>query len=561
MASKHIDRRTMLTRGAAVAGSAAVGTALAADPATAATTPGIGTRTAAGTGATIGPDDPRYDLLTNGINQRFIAQPDHIKMIRSTKDAEDSVRAAYRAGKRISVRSGGHCLADFTCNPEVEIILDFSEMTGVDYDPRFRAFVVESGARLYNVFEELYKGWAVTLPGGVCHSVGVGGHVSGGGYGLLSRAYGLVVDHLYAVEVVVVDTRGKVRTVIATREKDDPNRDLWWAHTGGGGGNFGLATRYWFRSPEATGTVPGDQLVSPPTTMLTSAIDIRWEDLTEAGFTRLMKNFGAWHEANSAPDSVYRHLSSLFNVNTRAHGRLSLYTQIDGDIPGADKLLDDYLKAITAGIGARPTAMTKPSGELAAMPNLIEPTRMHWLKAARMVGAPDPVGANPEARVGLKSAYFKKNFTDHQVAELYRYFSDPDFGSPDTTMVLLSFGGTINSIAEPDTASAQRSSVFKVLFQTIWSEPEQDDYYMAWIRSLYEDVFAETKGVPEIGDVTDGCYINYPDMDMADDRFNRSGIPWHFLFYKDNYARLRKVKSRWDPSDFFRHSMSVKPAR
>ncbi|MEV7684135.1 FAD-binding protein [Streptomyces sp. NPDC088341] len=76
-------------------------------------------------------------------------------MIRSTKDAEDSVRAAYRAGKRVSVRSGGHCLADFTCNPEVEIILDFSEMTGVDRDPRFRAFVVESGARLYNVFEEL----------------------------------------------------------------------------------------------------------------------------------------------------------------------------------------------------------------------------------------------------------------------------------------------------------------------------------------------------------------------------------------------------------------------
>ncbi|MFB7435532.1 FAD-dependent oxidoreductase [Streptomyces microflavus] len=557
MPQSNINRRTVLAGGAAVAGvsvmTAGITSGAAAAPATG---PLSGGRTP---GAVIPPSDPRYEVLITGINKRFVAHPEHIKMIRSAHDAEDAARRAFRQGKRVSVRSGGHCVADFTCNPEVEVILDFSEMNAVEYDYRRRAFVVEAGARLYNVYEALYKGWGVTLPGGICHSVGIGGHVAGGGYGLLSRAHGLVVDHLLAVEVVVVDARGRVRTVIATRHEDDPNRDLWWAHTGGGGGNFGLITRYWFRSPGATGSDPGKQLVNPPKRVIAHSFDVPWSKLTEAKFTRLMKNVGSWHEHNSGPESPYRHLSSLFNVNSRAHGRLSLYTQIDADIPDARRLLDDYLAAVMAGVGIKPVATTKPSGELAAMPGFLEPRELPWLAAARMVGAPDPVGANPEARVGLKSAYYKKNFTDHQVATFWKYLSDPTLTGVDSTLVVLSFGGRINSVAEEATSSAQRSSVIKVIFQNIWAFEKDDDRFMRWIRAFYEDTYQHTKGVPAIDDVTDGCYINYPDMDLADPQYNTSGVPWYTLCYKDNYPRLQRVKRRWDPSDFFRHSMSVRP--
>ncbi|MEV5727888.1 MULTISPECIES: FAD-binding oxidoreductase [Streptomyces] len=553
MSSARPGRRSVLAGGAALAGTAAL---TAAAPSAVA----AGPRPGDAAGARVSSVDPRYELLTTGINKRFVARPEYIKMIRSSADAARALRDAFRAGKRVSVRSGGHCVADFTCNPEVEVILDFSEMTDVGYDPRFRAFYVDAGARLYNVYEALYKGWGVTIPGGVCHSVGAGGHVSGGGYGMLSRAYGLVVDHLYAVEVVVVDERGRVRTVIATREEDDPHRDLWWAHTGGGGGNFGLATRYWFRSPDATGSRPGDQLVNPPARVWTSALDFPWEQLDEASFARLMRNFGAWHERHGGPDDVYRHLSSLFNVNAKAFGRLSLFTQIDATIPDSRALLDAYLAELLDGTGIEPVPMERPSGELAAMPNQFRPTELPWLAAARMLGAPDPVGANPIARVGLKSAYFRKNFTDRQIASLYRFLADPELDNPDTTLVLLSFGGRINSVAPDATASAQRDSVFKVIFQNIWSDPKDDARYMRWIRDWYEDVFAETQGVPELDGVTDGCYINYPDPDMADPRHNRSDLPWHALFYKGNYRRLQRIKGRWDPSNYFRHSLSVTTA-
>ncbi|MEU6538914.1 FAD-binding protein [Streptomyces sp. NPDC047000] len=563
-AKPALDRRSVLTRGAALAGGAAAGlTAGAAFPARAAQDAPPAVRAAAPyeTGALIGPDDPRYPLLTTGNNQRYVAAPEYVKMIRSTQDAVHALRAAHRAGKRVSVRSGGHCFAALVCNPEIEVILDFSEMTDVGYDASRRAFYVEPGARLLHVYEQLYKGWGVTVPGGICYSVGAGGHISGGGYGLLSRAHGLVVDHLYAVEVVTVDAGGTVRTTVATREADDPHRDLWWAHTGGGGGNFGLITRYWFRSPDATGTEPGDQLISPPSTVLVSAVDIPWEDLDEGTFARLLKNFGAWHEANSAPGSPYRHLSSLFNVSSRAHGSLGMFTQVDATVPGARKMLDDYLGAITAGTGITPRPMAKANGEIPHLANLAEPREMPWLNATRMVGTNNPTITNPVSRAVHKSAYMRRNFSDRQIAALYAYMTRPDFENPDTMLVLFSFGGQVNAVAPDATANAQRECVFKMTFQTFWPDEQDDDFYLGWIRGLYADFFAESGGVPLIDDRTDGCYINYCDTDMADPEHNRSGVPWHTLYYKGNYPRLQQVKKRWDPGNFFHHALSVEPAR
>ena len=227
------------------------------------------------------------------------------------------------------------------------------------------------------------------------------------------------------------------------------------------------------RSPGATGDRPGDQLVNPPARVWTSALDFPWEQLGHASFARLMKNFGAWHQRHGGPDDPYRHLSSLFNVNAKAFGRLSLFTQIDATIPDSRALLDAYLAELLDGTGIEPVPMERPSGELAAMPHPFRPTELPWLAAARMLGAPDPVGANPIARVGLKSACFRKNFTDRQIASLYRFLADPD---------------------------------------------------------------------------------------LADPRHNRSDLPWHALFHKGNYRRLQRIERRWDPSDYFRHSLPVTTA-
>jgi hypothetical protein len=484
-------------------------------------------------------------------------------MITSSADAERAVASAVRAGKRVSVRSGGHCFADFTCNPDVEVILDMSEMTGISYDERRRAFAVQPGARLINVYEALFKGWNVTLPGGICYSVGVGGHIAGGGYGLLSRAHGLTVDHLYAVEVVVVDAHGGVRTVVATRDADDPHRDLLWAHSGGGGGNFGVVTRYWFRSPGATGTDPSAQLVSPPSTVLVSAIEFPWDQLTETSFTRLLNNFGTWHEANSAPDSPYTSLSSLFNVSHKANGSMGMFTQVDAGAPNARQLLDTYLAAITDGVDVAPRPASGPMGEIGHLPDLLTPKEYSWLDATRLVGTNNPTITSPTSRGGHKSAYLRRNFSAAQISTLFTFMSGADgsgFDNPNTMLVLFSFGGQVNAVAQDATANAQRDAVFKMCLQTFWPDAADDSFFLGWLRSCYEEFFAATGGVPVPGTDSDGCYINYPDVDVSDPAHNKSGVPWSTLYYKDNYPRLQQVKRRWDPSNFFRHHMSIEPA-
>ncbi|TCO59375.1 FAD-dependent oxidoreductase [Actinocrispum wychmicini] len=546
-----VNRRSVLFGAAAATGALTVGTTSA--QAERAAVPVLA-------GATIRAGDPRYPELTTGNNQRFVARPDYVRMITSAEDAERAVRDVVRAGKRVSIRGGGHCFSDFVCNPEVEVILDVSEMTRVSYDPARRAFAVEAGARLINVYEALFKGWNVTIPGGICYSVGIAGHIAGGGYGLLSRAHGLTVDHLYAVEVVVVEDGGRVRTVVATREEGDPNRDLWWAHTGGGGGNFGMVTRYWFRSPGATGMNPSDQLISPPSKVLVSAIEFPWDQLDEGKFHQLLKNFGAWHERNAAPDSPARSLSSLFNVSSKAHGSLGMFTQVDAGAPGARKLLDDYLAAITEGVGITPRSAIRPMGEIGALPGFTAPRELPWLQATRMVGTNNPTITNPSSRGGHKSAYMLKNFSDAQIAAVYKHMTHPDFQNPDTMLVLFSFGGKVNAVSPHETANAQRGSVFKMCFQTFWEKPEDDPFYLDWLRELYGEFFAATGGVPVPGTSADGCYINYPDNDVANPSYNKSGVPWSTLYYKDNYPRLQRVKRRYDPTNYFRHKLSIQPA-
>ena len=65
--------------------------------------------------------------------------------------------------------------------------------------------------------------------------------------------------------------------------------------------------------------------------------------------------------------------------------------------------------------------------------------------------------------------------------------------------------------------------------------------------------------MPVPGEVSSGALINHPDVDLADPQWNTSGVPWHTLYYKDNYPRLQQVKARWDPRNVFHHALSIRP--
>ncbi|GAB3174267.1 BBE domain-containing protein [Myceligenerans halotolerans] len=541
-----IDRRQLLSA-APVAGAALL---TGAPPAAA----GPATPPAPGP-VVVRPGDPRYEELTVGNNQRWVSRPDHVVLALTPDDAAGAVRQAVRTGRRLTVRSGGHCYEDFVHNEDTDVVLDLSELREVGFDATESAFSVQPGATLQQVYESLYRRWGVTIPGGSCYSVGAGGHIMGGGYGLLSRRHGLTVDHLHGVDVVVVGADGAVRQVRATRSR---NRDLWWAHTGGGGGNFGVVTRYLLRSPDARlPGEPGGLLPRPPSTVLIRAAAVDWAGLDQDRFVRLVRNYGRWHEANSAPGSAATGLSAILALNHRSAGAVALLAQADGDQAGAQALLDDFFAEVLDGVGLTAGPVTRPALEVGAVPELATARRLPWLHAVRLLGTNTPALTDPTRRADHKAAYFRRGLTTRQAGVLYRHLSAAGFANPDAGVVLFGYGGRINATGPSATAVAQRDSVLKLLAQSFWTAPGDDDENVRWTRELYQDLFADTGGVPVPGDVTDGCYINYPDTDLGDERWNTSGVPWTELYYKQNYARLQRVKQRWDPANTFRHAQSV----
>ncbi|MGW0737857.1 FAD-binding oxidoreductase [Streptomyces sp. NPDC002851] len=493
------------------------------------------------------PDDPRYaELSTRGGNKRFTATPDAFCLPTTTAQVVDAVADAVRRRCRIAVRSGGNCFENVVGDPAVRVVIDLAAMDAVAYDSEHNAIMIEAGARLMDVYRTLHDRWGVTLPGGASTSVGFGGHITGGGFGALTRAHGLASDHLYAVEVVVVDELGHARAVVATREPDDPHRELWWAHTGGGGGNFGVVTRYWFRSPDATGEQPAGLLPRPPATILSNAVFFLREGMDKAAFRSLVRNHGRWHERHSTPDSPYRGLYSglvLFGRLKQNDPGLSaaLFIHMDGTAPDAEALLDRFVAEVTDGVGVTPQ---------------ITPTaRDPWFAATEALAkAQDHV----KARDKIKSAYLRRSFTPAQCDALYAHLNGTDHASDSASVSIQSFGGRANALAEDATASAHRDAVLNVVFLNSWQDPASDATNVDWLRRMYRDVFIDTGGVPVPGRDSDGAYVGYPDIDLADPVWNTSGVPWHRLYYKDNYPRLQRAKAAWDPQDVFRHPFSVR---
>lgn len=538
-----VDRRTVLTAAGASTALAGLSRLIGPDHLTAPATTAVDRGRSTSTALTVTPSDRQYPDVISPFNQRWVGSPEAVRLPTTTEQVENAVRAAVRRGKRLSVRGGGHGYEDWIYNPEIDVVIDMSLMRRVYYDAGRRAFAVEGGASLLDVYTTLYEGYGVTVPGGVCATVGIGGHACGGGYGMLSRLHGLIVDHLEAVEVVTVSRSGAVRTVVASRDPADPHHDLWWAHTGGGGGTFGVVTRYWFRSRGATGADPERQLPAPPAEVLSVTAQWSWDAMTERGFAGLLRAYGEWHERHSGSDDPYAGLVCWLFVPHRSGGAASVLIQMDGTVPGAERLVRDFLDELDAASGVRRTESF---------------LRTAWLKATRHMGMGSPLQTSPTFRGEHKSAYLRKSFTREQIAAAWKHLTRDDYDNGYGMLVATSYGGAINDVAPDATASPQRDAILKLLYQTYWTDAADDARNVAWLRDLYEDTYASTGGVPVPGEVTAGCYVNYPDGDISDPARNTSGVPWTTLYWGDNYPRLQRVKAAYDPGDVFRHAQSVR---
>jgi len=344
------------------------------------------------------------------------------------------------------------------------------------------------------------------------------------------------------VEVVAVDAAGRANVVMATREASDPHRDLWWAHTGAGGGNFGIVTRYWFRSPDAAGDDPATLLPQAPASISTFTTEWPWDAIDETSFRRLLGNHGAWSERNSGPDSPYASLWTLLVAHRKQLGRI-VVRGVSTAGESADQQAREYVAALCAGLPSAPP------------PQL---SRQSWLDFA-LDPFPDLFAMPPGGVcVKVKDALLKRRLTDSQIGVAYDYLTRADHDVMGGMLGLATYGGRVNAVAPDATASAHRAAIFDLACSTSWVDPKEEARNLAWVRAFYGDLFAASGGAPVPGEACDGALINHPDVDLADPACNRSGTPWSVCYYQSNYPRLQAIKARWDPRNVFRHALSIR---
>jgi hypothetical protein len=439
-------------------------------------------------GRVITPGEPEYDHARQTFVGGIDRHPAVIARPASAEDVSRVVTLAAETGAELSVRSGGHSPLGLGVS-EGGIMLDLSDLKDIDLDVDGRTVWAQTGLSALELSSQLAE-HNLAVGFGDTGSVGIGGLTLGGGVGYLSRKFGLTIDSLLAAEIVTAD--GQIRQVDATNEPD-----LFWAIRGGGG-NFGVATRFKYRLNEV-GTVVGGMLLLPATPE------------TISGFVSL---------AAAAPDE----LSTIANVMpappmpfvpAEHHGKLSIM------------------------------ALMIHSGDVEAGQAAVAPFRALATPIADMLRPmPYPEIYPPEDDSYRPTAVARTMFIDAVDEDVARTMIEwlEKSDAPMRVVQLRVLGGAISRVPEDATAYAHRASRIMVNLAAFYTGPDDKPVREEWLRGFARAI--------EQGDT--GAYVNFLAADGPERiRAAYPGATWD---------RLRAIKRRYDPDNLFRLNNNITPA-
>lgn len=525
-----------------------------------------------------------------GFNKRWFADSAALQVYRPTNavevvEAVTAIQTSGVSGSAVQITCGRHCYEGFVYNDQTRAIIDVTALksygqTTIDSVPMVYLDVGMGNWDMYRLLNNLYQ---KTIPAGSCYSVGLGGHITGGGYGILSRLMGLSIDYLSAVDIVVVQGgTPKLLTCTSTR-----NADLLWAVKGAGGGQFGLITRYYF----ATETLP-----EAPSYMFTTTYSWDWFDeagniqLSQSQFNGIVNTFFFGRYCNQGGG-----LNNTFGILHGNHmdAKSMSLADIDTYYASSGQSLKDYKAERTERI----TANRKLAQEIAPLSDRDCKLVGHpYIASTHALGVqfegkqrlggygPDHIytflegvqtlnGSGPNRYGKYKSAYHKTEFTTTMLDQAYAWLTTPvtisgQSGTVDMSQSLIqfdSYGGKINEVDSSTTAIYQRESIAKLQYQSYWTTnvgPEYDDEpleeaHLSWMRHIYTGIYAATGGIPS-GTGLQGCYYNYPDVDLGSTDPGTPALEQALeLYFGPNLPRLKTVAATYNTGKWFSNSQSI----
>ncbi|MDA8345108.1 MAG: FAD-binding oxidoreductase [Thermaerobacter sp.] len=269
-------------------------------------------------------DEARMDYNT-GLPPFF---PKYIVFCFDVHDVQNAVRWSQAHGLPIRARSGRHSYEGYSL-VDGGVVIDVSRLNQVELTHGSGKAVIGAGADLQPIYQKLWDDGRLTIPGGSCPTVGIAGLTLGGGFGSISRLFGLTCDVLESLEMV--DVNGDV-----IRASESENENLFWASCGGGGGNFGIVTSFTFK------TFPIDKV-----TVFT--LTWRWPDLRA-----VMKAFQVWAD----PQFLDRRVVPILKLTSEQAGQVAVVGEFVGPLEDMFFLLQPLIQAAQCAPAVRgPTAV------------------------------------------------------------------------------------------------------------------------------------------------------------------------------------------------------------
>ena len=434
-----------------------------------------------------------YDEARSAYNLLHDVRPGLIVQPTEAADVVFALELARREGLEVAVKSGGHSLAGHGTT-DGGLLVDLAGLDGIDIDVTARTAEVGGGVTAGALTAATYP-HGLVVPFGDSPDVGVGGITLGGGIGWLSRKHGLTLDSLLGVEVVLADGR-----VVNADEREHP--DLFWALRGGGG-NFGVVTRFRYRlSP--LGPVVGGMLVLPASAeVLRGILDL----------------------AAAAPDelgtiSLVTRLPPMGFVPAEAHGRPGVVMTLAwcGDPDEGESYVDRFR-------------------ELA--PPLVDQVRLRPYPEMYAL-MPDV----PSSVTNITSSFLADDLDDKAIDIVLDAVEHPDDPSEPvlSAVELRVLGGAVARVPAAATAYAHRQRNLLCSVVAAGFEPPRAAHHRAWVSSVAD----------QLSPLARGAYLNF--LDAADaDRLDE-------VYPPATRDRLVAVKNAYDPDNFFRRNLNVRPA-
>jgi FAD/FMN-containing dehydrogenase len=438
-------------------------------------------------GRVISPEDAAYDTVRAVFYGARSRRPALIVRVADATDVSHIVSLARERGLELAVRSGGHSLAGHSTT-DGGIMIDLSDMKGLEIDVAGRTAWAETGLTA-GEYTAAAGAHGLATGFGDTGSVGIGGITLGGGVGFLVRKYGLTIDDLLAAEIVTAD--GELLYV-----DSDTHPDLFWAIRGGGG-NFGVATRFKFRLHEVD-TIVGGMLMLPAT-------------------PEVIASFVA--EAEAAPEE----LSSIANVMVappmpflpaEAHGRLVIMALLcyAGEVDEGERAIAPF-RALATPLAD--TVGPKPYSQMY-----------------------EPAEPGPDEEVA-RSLFI--DTVDSGVAEkIVEHLRAST--APLAVAQIRVLGGAMARVSADATAFTHRERGIMVALGAVYERAEETAMHEEWVGK-FAAALRQGDG---------GVYVNFlGDEGKARIREAYPGA---------TFERLAEIKGRYDSTNLFRINQNIPPA-